>query len=78
MILPRHGAELYCGVVELAAAPLHRCTAAAMSGLDAAALIDQHGKTDTGTRFHLKKPFAAWPVNLFTRLLFPSNKRDRR
>lgn len=25
MILPRHGAELYCGVVELAAAPLRQC-----------------------------------------------------
>lgn len=46
-----------------------------MSGLDAAALIDQHGKTNIGTRFYLKKPFAAWPVNQFPRLLFPSNKR---
>ena len=46
-----------------------------MSGLDAAALIDQHGKTNIGTRFYLKKPFAAWPVNQFTRLLFPGNKR---
>ena len=35
------------------------CTAAAMSRLDAAALIDQHGKTDIGTRFYLNKPFAA-------------------